>query len=74
MFSKRIVFTVKLFFLLCILVSGLETVTGKYGDTVEIPCNKGLVMEGLVKWKYVSLRFTYLFFCHKFAVCNFSGT
>ncbi|XP_039543112.1 activated leukocyte cell adhesion molecule b isoform X2 [Pimephales promelas] len=33
-------------------VSGSETVTGKHGDTVEIPCNKGRVMEGLVKWKY----------------------
>jgi len=43
-------------------VSGSETVTGKHGDTVEIPCNKGRVMEGLVKWKYVSLRFTSLIF------------
>ncbi|XP_077064754.1 activated leukocyte cell adhesion molecule b isoform X2 [Siphateles boraxobius] len=46
-------------FLTCLLtvclinqVSGLETVTGKYGDTVEIPCNNGRVVEGLVKWKY----------------------
>ncbi|XP_056329742.1 activated leukocyte cell adhesion molecule b isoform X2 [Danio aesculapii] len=48
-------------FLTCLLtvslmnqVSGLETVTGKYGDTVEIPCNRGLVSdEGVtfVKWK-----------------------
>lgn len=36
-------------------VSGLETVTGKYGDTVEIPCNNGRVVETevtFVKWKY----------------------
>ncbi|KAK7171690.1 hypothetical protein R3I93_004099 [Phoxinus phoxinus] len=46
-------------FLKCLLtvclinqVSGLETVTGKYGDTVELPCNNGHVMKGLVKWKY----------------------
>ncbi|XP_048017274.1 activated leukocyte cell adhesion molecule b isoform X2 [Megalobrama amblycephala] len=49
-------------FLTCLLtvslmnqVSGLETVTGKYGDTVEIPCNNGRITEKavtLVKWKY----------------------
>ncbi|XP_051719665.1 activated leukocyte cell adhesion molecule b isoform X2 [Ctenopharyngodon idella] len=49
-------------FLTCLLtvslmnqVSGLETVTGKYGDTVEIPCNNGRVTEEavtFVKWKY----------------------
>ncbi|KAK9962044.1 hypothetical protein ABG768_007429 [Culter alburnus] len=49
-------------FLTCLLtvslmnqVSGLETVTGKYGDTVEIPCNNGRFTEEavpLVKWKY----------------------
>ncbi|XP_026138266.1 activated leukocyte cell adhesion molecule b isoform X1 [Carassius auratus] len=36
-------------------VSGLETVTGKYGDIVEIPCNNGRVVETevtFVKWKY----------------------
>uniref|UniRef100_A0A8C2HQ89 Activated leukocyte cell adhesion molecule b n=1 Tax=Cyprinus carpio TaxID=7962 RepID=A0A8C2HQ89_CYPCA len=42
-------------FLLCILVIGLETLTSKYGDTIEIPCNKGQLKETdvtLVKWKY----------------------
>nr|CAM73165.1 si:ch211-190h2.4 [Danio rerio] len=48
-------------FLTCLLtvslmnqVWGLETVTGKYGDTVEIPCNSGLVSDvgvTFVKWK-----------------------
>uniref|UniRef100_A0A8C2FNG7 Activated leukocyte cell adhesion molecule b n=1 Tax=Cyprinus carpio TaxID=7962 RepID=A0A8C2FNG7_CYPCA len=36
-------------------VSGLETVMGKYGDTIEIPCNNGRVVEAevtFVKWKY----------------------
>ncbi|XP_050985925.1 activated leukocyte cell adhesion molecule b isoform X2 [Labeo rohita] len=36
-------------------VSGLETITGKYGDTIEIPCNKSHVEENnlsFVKWKY----------------------
>ncbi|XP_067307294.1 activated leukocyte cell adhesion molecule b isoform X2 [Pseudorasbora parva] len=36
-------------------VSGLESVTGKYGETVEIPCNDGRVVEAdvnFVKWKY----------------------
>ncbi|KTF83489.1 hypothetical protein cypCar_00009957 [Cyprinus carpio] len=37
------------------LVSGLGTVMGKYGDTIEIPCNNGRVVEAevtFVKWKY----------------------
>uniref|UniRef100_A0A8C2BKG1 Activated leukocyte cell adhesion molecule b n=1 Tax=Cyprinus carpio TaxID=7962 RepID=A0A8C2BKG1_CYPCA len=41
--------------LLCISLSGLETVMGKYGDTIEIPCNNGRVVEAevtFVKWKY----------------------
>uniref|UniRef100_A0A673GRS4 CD166 antigen homolog A-like n=1 Tax=Sinocyclocheilus rhinocerous TaxID=307959 RepID=A0A673GRS4_9TELE len=41
--------------LLCVLVSALETVTSKYGDTIEIPCNNGRVVEAevtFVKWKY----------------------
>ncbi|XP_042595318.1 CD166 antigen homolog A-like isoform X1 [Cyprinus carpio] len=36
-------------------VSGLGTVMGKYGDTIEIPCNNGRVVEAevtFVKWKY----------------------
>ncbi|XP_016356804.1 CD166 antigen homolog A-like isoform X2 [Sinocyclocheilus anshuiensis] len=36
-------------------VSGLETLTSKYGDPIEIPCNKGQFKESdvtLVKWKY----------------------
>ncbi|XP_052471806.1 CD166 antigen homolog A-like isoform X1 [Carassius gibelio] len=36
-------------------VSGLETLTSKYGDTIEIPCNKGQLKETdvkFVKWKY----------------------
>ncbi|XP_073673897.1 activated leukocyte cell adhesion molecule b isoform X3 [Garra rufa] len=36
-------------------VSGLDPVTGKYGDTIEIPCSSGHVEETevtLVKWKY----------------------
>ncbi|XP_043115653.1 activated leukocyte cell adhesion molecule b isoform X2 [Puntigrus tetrazona] len=35
--------------------SGLETITGKYGDTIEIPCNNGRIAEAdatFVKWKY----------------------
>ncbi|XP_077397789.1 activated leukocyte cell adhesion molecule b isoform X2 [Festucalex cinctus] len=36
-------------------VSGLETVVGLYGQTLEIPCNKGAVKAEdalLTKWKY----------------------
>ncbi|XP_077422536.1 CD166 antigen homolog A-like isoform X2 [Vanacampus margaritifer] len=36
-------------------VSGLETVVGLYGETLEIPCNKGAVKAEdalLTKWKY----------------------
>lgn len=58
-FPKHIVFTLMSF--IVHLVSGLETVMGKYGDTIEIPCNNGRVVEAevtFVKWKYVSLRFT----------------
>uniref|UniRef100_A0A9J8B419 Activated leukocyte cell adhesion molecule b n=1 Tax=Cyprinus carpio carpio TaxID=630221 RepID=A0A9J8B419_CYPCA len=50
------------FLLMCLLtvslmnqVIGLETLTSKYGDTIEIPCNKGQLKETdvtLVKWKY----------------------
>ncbi|XP_054649976.1 CD166 antigen homolog isoform X2 [Dunckerocampus dactyliophorus] len=40
--------------LLC-QVSGLETVMGLYGETLEIPCNKGAVKAEevlMTKWKY----------------------
>lgn len=38
-------------------VTGLETITGLYGETVEIPCNIGATKVEdieLTKWKYVS--------------------
>lgn len=38
-------------------VSGLETVIGLYGETLEIPCNNGAVKSEdvmITKWKYVS--------------------
>uniref|UniRef100_A0A8C1PQL0 Activated leukocyte cell adhesion molecule b n=1 Tax=Cyprinus carpio TaxID=7962 RepID=A0A8C1PQL0_CYPCA len=52
-FPKHIVFTLMSF--IVHLVSGLGTVMGKYGDTIEIPCNNGRVVEAevtFVKWKY----------------------
>lgn len=41
-----------------ISVSGHTTIVGKYGETVEVPCNKGNInLEDIiiVKWKYVSI-------------------
>lgn len=41
-----------------ISVSGLTTIVGKYGETVEVPCNKGdIKVEDIMiaKWKYVSI-------------------
>lgn len=38
-------------------VSGLETVIGLYGETLEIPCNNGAIKAEdvlITKWKYVS--------------------
>ncbi|KAI4881739.1 hypothetical protein NFI96_033279, partial [Prochilodus magdalenae] len=36
-------------------VGGVETIVGKYGETVDVPCNKGDVKAEeifLIKWKY----------------------
>lgn len=37
-------------------VSGLDTIVGLYGETIEVPCNKGAATTDnlFVKWKYVS--------------------
>ncbi|CAJ1065270.1 CD166 antigen homolog isoform X4 [Xyrichtys novacula] len=44
-----------LLFTALLRVSGLETVIGLYGDTLEIPCNNGAVKAEdvlILKWKY----------------------
>uniref|UniRef100_A0A3P8SAT8 Activated leukocyte cell adhesion molecule b n=1 Tax=Amphiprion percula TaxID=161767 RepID=A0A3P8SAT8_AMPPE len=41
--------------LLCIFFAGLETVSGLYGETLEIPCHNGATKEEdilITKWKY----------------------
>lgn len=48
-----------MFFAFSLSVSGLETVIGRYGETLEIPCNKGAFKPEdvfMTKWKYVSQR------------------
>lgn len=43
--------------LLSFTASGLETVSGQYGETLEIPCKSSGVKEEdirITKWKYVS--------------------
>ncbi|KAF4085913.1 hypothetical protein AMELA_G00100680 [Ameiurus melas] len=39
-------------------VSGLSTIVGKYGETVEVPCNKGDIKPEdimIAKWKYTKV-------------------
>lgn len=47
-----------LLFLSFFTVSGNKAIVGKYGETVEVPCDKGNIkIEDItiVKWKYVSI-------------------